>query len=102
MQRTSKLIDDGTRELCSENFHLNSSDLQFINPSPPQGSTCLEAGSYLLNYQGCTVCKALGLLQEVEREKSEDNNEETISFKREQAWTGGIPCQSASHTTATL
>lgn len=47
------------------------------------------------------MCKALGLLQEVEREKSEDNNEETISFKREQAWTGAMPCHSASHTTAT-
>ena len=52
-----------------------------------QGSTCLEAGSYLLNYLGCAVCKAMGLLQEVERERHEDNNEETISFKREQAWT---------------
>ena len=52
-----------------------------------QGSTCLEAGSYLLNYQGCAACKALGLLQEVERERQEDDNEETISFKREQAWT---------------
>lgn len=87
MQRTSKLIDYGTRELCSNNFHSNSPDLYNSLSSRPQGSTCLEAGSYLLNYQGCAECKALGLLQEVEREKSEDNNEETISFKREQAWT---------------
>lgn len=50
--------------------------------SPPQGSTCLEAGSYLLNFRGCAACKALGLLQEVERERTEDDNEETITFKR--------------------
>ena len=46
MQRTSKLIDDGTRELCSDNFHLNSSDLQ-LHKSLSSPGVHLSGGRFL-------------------------------------------------------
>ena len=49
-----------------------------------QGGTCLEGGSYLLNYNGCAECGKKSLLEETDVQKEEDEDgEETITFKRQ-------------------
>ena len=50
-----------------------------------QGSSCLESGSYLLNYAGCSNCNAKGFMNESEKvsEGGNDGSVERISYKRE-------------------
>lgn len=50
-----------------------------------QGSSCLETGSYLLNYAGCSNCNAKGFMKESEKvsEVENDGSVERISYKRE-------------------
>ena len=62
-----------------------------------QGSTCLESGCYLLNYAGCGQCHQLGLLEESERVREEEDEEETITFKREEPVPLEICCYSISY-----
>ena len=48
-----------------------------------QGNTCLDGGTYLLNYAGCVQCQKKTLLEEtnIQREEDEDG-EETVTYKR--------------------
>ncbi len=49
-----------------------------------QGTTCLEGGSYLLNYNGCAECGKKSLLEERDAHREEDEDgEETITFNRQ-------------------
>ena len=44
---------------------------------------CLEKGSYILNYSGCTKCNKLGLTDEKDRvEEESDDGEETVTYTR--------------------
>ena len=48
-----------------------------------QGTTCLEAGAYLLNYACCHQCQSKEIIGERERKREEDEDgEELITFKR--------------------
>lgn len=53
-----------------------------------QGNTCLDGGTYLLNYAGCVQCQKKTLLEEtnIQREEDEDG-EETVTYKR---WYMGV------------
>ena len=44
---------------------------------------CLEKGSYILNYSGCTKCNKFGLTDEKDRvEEESDDGEETVTYTR--------------------
>ncbi|KAL5481867.1 hypothetical protein EMCRGX_G022127 [Ephydatia muelleri] len=62
---------------------------------PDRGSSCLETGSYLLNYAGCSNCNAKGFMKESEKvsEVENDGSVERISYKH--------TCQECGHVIAT-
>ena len=54
----------------------------FYSCPSPQGTSCLEKGSYLMNFKGCSNCKALGFIKETNREETEEDDEETVTYTR--------------------
>ncbi len=50
----------------------------------PQGTTCLEAGAYLLNFKACVQCGVKDVPVNSEKTTAEDEDGvETITFNRE-------------------
>nr|XP_060628587.1 protein Churchill isoform X2 [Anolis sagrei ordinatus] len=47
---------------------------------PSRGNTCLENGSYLLNYVGCTECKKRDFVMITNRAREEEDGEEIITY----------------------
>ena len=47
-----------------------------------QGTICQETGSYLLNFEGCKACGKKEPLQIIDKSTQEDEDEETITYKR--------------------
>eukprot|EP00455_Lapot_gusevi_P012237 TRINITY_DN1574_c0_g4_i1.p1 TRINITY_DN1574_c0_g4~~TRINITY_DN1574_c0_g4_i1.p1 ORF type:complete len:179 (-),score=24.51 TRINITY_DN1574_c0_g4_i1:53-589(-) len=56
---------------------------------PARGTTCLEAGSFLVNFKGCTQCGHRQLISNSEKDVQEDEESETITFQH--------TCSSCSH-----
>ena len=63
----------------------------------------MEAGSYLLNYAGCSQCKALGVIAVTNRvnhknEEEEEEEEEMITYER---MFQLLHCKATSHALVT-
>eukprot|EP00128_Syssomonas_multiformis_P014598 Colp12_sorted_trinity150504_noHs@24762 len=56
------------------------------DPDLERGTTCLDGGSYMLNYNGCALCNSKGFVREVNRIAKEKNRKdgtsmETVTFE---------------------
>nr|XP_048271930.1 protein Churchill isoform X2 [Myodes glareolus] len=49
---------------------------------PNRGSTCLENGSFLLNFTGCAVCNKLDFMLITNRSLKEEDGEEIVTYDR--------------------
>jgi len=47
-----------------------------------QDSVCLDSGSYMLNFAGCTHCGESGHVRIVNKSNKEENEEETTIYQR--------------------
>jgi len=47
-----------------------------------------EGGVYLVNFKGCHNCKEFGMLKVADKEATEDDKEERITFKRKKGPPG--------------
>jgi hypothetical protein len=47
---------------------------------PDRGTTCLETGSYFLNFKGCGSCGKKGMIKNINHKKEENEIKETILF----------------------
>ncbi|CAL1586632.1 unnamed protein product [Knipowitschia caucasica] len=48
---------------------------------PDRGSTCLEDGSYLLNYQGCVSCHHRDFVLITDRRHEDEAGEEVVTYQ---------------------
>lgn len=48
-----------------------------------QDSVCLDNGAYYQNFAGCAECSGIDVLQNVNREKIVEDDQETITYERE-------------------
>ncbi|XP_066928913.1 protein Churchill-like [Clytia hemisphaerica] len=51
-----------------------------INPFPNRNKTCLESGSYLINFKGCKECGKRELIKISNKQLKEDDEEENITY----------------------
>uniref|UniRef100_A0A8C2LQH2 Protein Churchill n=1 Tax=Cricetulus griseus TaxID=10029 RepID=A0A8C2LQH2_CRIGR len=49
---------------------------------PNRGNTCLENGSFLLNFIGCAVCNKLDFMLITNRTLKEEDGEEIVTYDR--------------------
>ncbi|CAH6842116.1 protein Churchill [Peromyscus maniculatus bairdii] len=47
---------------------------------PNRGNTCLENGSFLLNFTGCAVCNKLDFMLITNRSLKEEDGEEIVTY----------------------
>ncbi|XP_078262434.1 protein Churchill [Rhinoraja longicauda] len=59
---------------------------------PDRGNTCLENGSYLLNFGGCAECSKIDFVLITNRTQDDDDGEEIITYDH--------ICQNCNHLIA--
>uniref|UniRef100_D6RGU2 Protein Churchill n=1 Tax=Mus musculus TaxID=10090 RepID=D6RGU2_MOUSE len=50
---------------------------------PNRGTTCLENGSFLLNFAGCAVCSKRDFMLITNRSLKEEDGEEIVTYDRQ-------------------
>lgn len=55
----------------------------FLDFCPSQGNTCLESGSYLMNYLGCAHCQQRDFVRINNKATEEEDGEEIVTYDRE-------------------
>ncbi|MEQ2188237.1 hypothetical protein GOODEAATRI_012969 [Goodea atripinnis] len=63
---------------------------------PDRGNTCLENGSYLMNYLGCANCHQRDFVLISNKATEDDDGEEIVTYDRK-AWGVGEPHPTGAH-----